>query len=181
MVFLRATRKVLRYLSSPILATGLASSTALGDWYVNRIVVDRQPLLLILSARSLLTLLVPARDVAGLPTRLSALVATRLRQLGIATPLIQAEVTAMEPVVTAPTCDRSVLGYLTDFGKSVPSYLPIDGWDVTTLPYVESRLAETPCHLGGTIFPELEGPRLLAAAWPSAPTTGATLTERAPV
>jgi hypothetical protein len=149
-----------------------ASDTALGDWYVNRVVVDRHPLLLLVSSRSLLSLLTPARDVRGLPKRLPALVATRLRRLGIAAPLIDAEIAAMEPIHVAPTQDRSVLGSMIDFAKAVPSYLPVGGWDVTTLPVVESRLAETPCRVTGpfntTLFPDRAAPELLATKWHAA-------------
>jgi hypothetical protein len=52
MVLLRATQKVLRLL--PESAGGVidSSTTALGDWYVNRLIVDRQPLLLLVSSTS---------------------------------------------------------------------------------------------------------------------------------
>jgi len=166
MVVLRATKRVLRYLPPPTVAPAPSSDTVLGDWYVNRLVIDRHPLLLIVSARSLLAILAPARDVRGLPARLPSLVTARLRRLGVAPSLIDAEVGAMEPVVLAPTLDRSVLGSMTDFVKAVPHYLPIGGWDATTLHFAEDRLAETPCRLGAAIFPEQEGPRLLAAAGP---------------
>jgi len=171
MVVLRATKRVLRYLPPPTVAAAPSSDTALGDWYVNRLVIDRHPLLLIVSARSLLAILAPAR---GLPARLPSLVAARLRRLGVAPSLIDAEIGAMEPVVLAPSLDRSVLGSMNDFGKAVPHYLPIGGWDETTLLFVEDRLAETPCRLGDAIFPEQEGPRLLAAAGPQ-PAGGAHL------
>jgi hypothetical protein len=91
MVVLRATKKVLSKLSAEP-GRVAASDTALGDWYVNRLVVDRQPLLLLVSACSLLSLLLPARDVRTLPGRLPTLVATRLQRLGIAAALIDAEV-----------------------------------------------------------------------------------------
>jgi uncharacterized protein DUF6933 len=146
-----------------------ASDTALGDWYVNRLVVDRQPLLLLLSSSTLLSILTPAREVRSLPRRLPPLVAARLRRLGIAGPLIEAEVAAMEPVHVAGTQDRSVLGSMVEFARSIPAYLPIGGWDETTLPFVESRLAETPCRVvrlpGRVIFPERAASELLQARW----------------
>jgi hypothetical protein len=171
MVVLRATKKVLSKLSAEP-GRVAASDTALGDWYVNRLVVDRQPLLLLVSACSLLSLLLPARDVRTLPGRLPTLVATRLQRLGIAAALIDAEVAAMEPVKVAATQDRSVLGSMVDFANAIPVYLPIGGWDLTTLPFIESRLAETPCRVSGrfeaTIFPERATPDLLAARWHAA-------------
>ena len=165
MIVLRATRKVLRFLVPTEETDPNPSDTALGDWYVNRIVVDAQPLLLILSSRSLLTIIEPARGVRALPTRLPELVGARLRRLGIAPSLVQAELSVINPVLVAPTRDRVALGYLVDFAKAVSFYLPIKGWDITTLPFVESRLAETPCHLGETIFPETAAKTLLAERW----------------
>jgi hypothetical protein len=53
MVVLRRTQKLATAL--PLTGTSVTQSdTALGDWYVNRLVVDRRPLLLLISARALL-------------------------------------------------------------------------------------------------------------------------------
>jgi len=77
MVILRPTRK-LRELAPELLDSGAVSSTALGDWYANRIVVDRQPLVLLISSLSLLSVLVRARAVKKLPDRLPSIVERRL-------------------------------------------------------------------------------------------------------
>lgn len=90
MVILRATQKVLRLLPQSGHDPG-ASDAALGDWYVNRIVIARQPLLLLVSEKSLLSVLSPARDVKGLPKRLPETVAARLRRLGIDETVVAAE------------------------------------------------------------------------------------------
>jgi hypothetical protein len=178
MVTLRPTRKLRSLLpASPVSAR---SDTALGDWYVNRIVVDRQPLLLLVSSTSLLPLLVPARDVRGLPDRLSALIEARLRRFGMEAEVIASERQAMVPVAVAPTVDRSVLGIMVDFAKAVPYYLEAGGWTSETLAGVEARLAETPCHAAlssdRVIFPDRKAPELLRAKWlanmPLQPTSG---------
>lgn len=166
MTILRATKKVLRFLPTPPSSALDPSSNALGDWYVNRLVVDRRPILLLLSARSLLPILAPARDLRTLPERLPELVSNRLLRLGISLSIIESEVAAMHPVFVAPTLDRALVGYLVDFAKSAAVYLPINGWDESTLPFVEVKLARTPCHLGKKwIFPDREAPELLAARW----------------
>lgn len=168
MVVLRRTRKLERLL--PVSASPPApSDTALGDWYVNRLTVDRQPLLLLVSSRSLLPILLPARDVRSLPDRLSDIVAARLRRLGVAAFLVGAELRAMEAVAVSVTTDRSVVGIMVDFAKSIPFHLEPGGWDETTLPFIEARLAETPCHAGrrfeDVVFPERKAPALLLARW----------------
>ena len=66
MVILRATQKVLKTLPESADDSD-SSDTALGDWYVNRITLDRQPLLLLVSAKSLLSMLAPAKNVKSLP------------------------------------------------------------------------------------------------------------------
>ena len=141
----------------------------MGDWYVNRIVVDRHPLLLLVSSVSLLPMLLPARDVRGLPDRLVGLVETRLRRCGIDHRAIEAEAWAMTPVVIGSTVDRSVLGIMVDFAKSIPFHLEPGHWNDGTLRIVEERLAETPCHAGrpldGVIFPENKAPEVLTAKW----------------
>lgn len=169
MVVLRPTRKLHAVL--PVSPGVVApSDTALGDWYVNRIVVDRRPLLILLSSRSLLAVLTPARDVRTLPVRLAGLVGKRLERLEVSAERIRAEKSAMASVDVARTTDRSVLGIMTDFGKAIPFYLETNRWDETTLRFVESRLGETPCYatrrFEEVIFPEGVARQLLAAKYP---------------
>lgn len=168
MVVLRRTEKLARHLGA-LTDDGTASDTALGDWYVNRLVVDRQPLLLLISERSLLPILVPARDTKGLPARLPDLVARRLRRMGIPEQHIATEVRAMSPVRVGKTANRSVVGILVDFALNTPYYLEHGAWDETTLPFVEMKLQGTPCHVSRsdnrTVFPDRATPALLAARW----------------
>lgn len=177
MVILRPTRKLRSVLPTEAVTT--PGHTALGDWYVNRLVVERQPLLLLVSSTSLLPVVVPARDVRSLPHRLGAVVASRLRRFDIEPNVIDAEVRAMQPVVVAPTVHRSVLGIMVDFAKAVPYY----SGDLRTdegLGGLEDWLAQTPCHAAladdRVVFPNRRAPDLLRATWlankPLQPTSG---------
>jgi hypothetical protein len=170
MVVLRRTQRLAAALPASIEAGEAAESeTALGDWYVNRLVVDRRPLLLLVSARGLLPMVVPARNVSSLPGRLPELVGARLRRLGVPPPLIAAEVAAMAPVGVGRTADRSVVGVMVDFAKHVPFYLDVGGWDDSTLPFVEAKLAQTPLFVTGrdedVVFPDQTVPELLRSRW----------------
>ena len=180
MVILRPTRKLNSLLpATEVIPT--SSDTALGDWYVNRVVVDRQPLLLLVSSTSLLPMLIPAQNVRGLPARLAALVEARLRRCGLDDRTIAAETLAMASVAVGPTVNRSVLGIMVDFAKAVPYHLEPGQWGETTLRIVEERLAATPCHAAlswdRVIFPEKKAPEVLRAKWlantPLQPTRGA--------
>ncbi|MGE0815498.1 MAG: hypothetical protein AB7O28_13985 [Vicinamibacterales bacterium] len=68
-----ATRTLLASLRA-ISPARLHLDTALGDWYANRVGVDRHPLLLLVSATSPLAIVVPARDLRGPSGRLAVLV-----------------------------------------------------------------------------------------------------------
>jgi hypothetical protein len=92
-------------------------------------VIARQPLLLLVSKKSLLSILTPARDVRGLPKRLPEAVAARLRRLGIDEAVVAAEVGAMSAVVVGETTDRSVTGQMVDFAKHLTYCLPDNSWN----------------------------------------------------
>jgi len=155
------------------------SDTALGDWYVNRVVVNRQPILLLVSSTSLLPILVPARDVRGLPGTLAAIVEARLKRCHIDDWAVDAEARAMASVAVGPTVDRSVLGIMVDFAKAVPYHLE-PGQGEAALRIVEERLAEAPCHAARSfdrvIFPNKKAREVLRAKWlantPLQPTSG---------
>lgn len=168
MVILRPTRK-LRELVPASLDSGTVSSTALGDWYANRIVVGRQPLVLLVSSLSLLPVLVRARGVKKLPDRLPKIVESRMLRMDVPAEWVAYEVQAMTPILVAKTVDRSVVGTLVDFAKLIPYYLPEPGWDDDAMREVEDRLSETPCRVarGGdhVIFPRDRARDLLEATW----------------
>ncbi len=172
LVVLRPTQKVLR--SLPLTgAAGATSDTALGDWYINRVVIDRQPLLLMISSRSLLAIVTPARELKKLPLRLPSLIDERLKRLPINAHVRQCEVEATRSFAVAKTTDRSVLGQLVDFAKSLTFYIPEGLWGEADLRNAEDRFGETPCRCSGsysdTIWPERASVQLLEATWPSSP------------
>jgi len=148
---------------------GTRSDTALGDWYVNRLVVDRRPLLLLVSSASLLAVLLPARNVRELPARIADAVGQRLGRLGVPRRLIEAELQAMAPVRLAKTEDRSVLGVMVDFGKMLPHALPLDFSDHAGLMGAEEYLWDNPCFAGkaagNVVWPRRRVPDLLGERW----------------
>ena len=169
MVILRATHKVLRSLPETAGDTD-TSDTALGDWYLNRITLDRQPLILLVSSKSRLSMLTPARDVKSLPSRIGEMLSVRLQRLGVDPQLIHAEVEAMDVARVGRTRDRSVMGQLVDFAKAIPYYIPVGtAVDGARLRLAEDKLAHTPCLCGRseaeTIWPDRDSARLLTERW----------------
>ena len=147
MIHLRATRKVLRYLGPHSAAVG-PPDALLGDWFVNRFVLERQPLLILVSSASLLPILEPARQVRTLADRLPVIVHRRLTELGIDEALIADELAAMDQVLIAPTNDRSILGTMNEFVFSSRHYAPPEGgWNRVALSSLESWLERMPCRV----------------------------------
>lgn len=168
MLVLKATHKVLKTLPLSVRDTD-ASDTALGDWYVNRIVIDRQPLLLSVSSTSLLSMVTPAQDVKNLPQWFPRMVADRLERLGVVDGVLRGEMGAMDIVRVGRTEDRSVIGQMVDFARAIPYYRPEHRWDDATLRLVEDRLSEIPCRssrrYADVVFPRDTAVRLLTERW----------------
>ena len=166
MVVIRPTR-ALHKLLPPSVPLETGSTTALGDWYVNRVVVDRRQILLLVSSASLLPMVSSARNARTLPERLAALVGERLRRAGVPEELIMAEQQAMTPVVITGTLDRSVLGVMVDFAMSLPYLIAVGDHAESALHEAEARLAETPCFAGKrsdrVVFPAERARSLLTA------------------
>jgi hypothetical protein len=168
MVILRVTRKLRELRPEPV-AAEIESDTALGDWYVNRFVVDRRPLLLVVSSQSLLPIVIPAREVKSLSSRLAQLVADRLNRLQVPPGLIDRETGAMNQVLVAKTTDRSVLGTMVDFAHMTTYILPEGNWGDADLIALDAELGMSPCRVGRSheegFFPAQKTVELLKARW----------------
>jgi len=171
MTVLRATLKLLESLPECSATLPDFPINALGDWYANRVVVHRRPVILLVSSTSQLAILAPARDVKTLPARLPQLVAERLRRLPVSENIITAEVEAMGQVQVGKTIDRSLRRRLVEFAIALPYYLPPAGWQDSDLRTAEDKLAETPCNSARpdreVVWPERTAVRLLLGTWPA--------------
>jgi hypothetical protein len=67
-----------------------------------------------MSDRSLLSVLLPARDAAAFPSRLKPALRQLLLRLGLSLEVADSEIAEMNNFVVAPTSNRSVLGCMRD-------------------------------------------------------------------
>ena len=139
MVVLRCTRKLLRWLREKPVEDAAASSTLLGDWYANLLWVYRKPLILAVSARTLLPVLIPARDSGALAPRLAAALGEVLGALGVPLQQLEEEQRQMAKIVFAQTNSRTILGTMNDFDRMLD---PAAGQSLTS---AALELAEGPC------------------------------------
>lgn len=142
MITLRCTQKLLRRLG---IANPEAVSTpptcALGNWYANLIYIGRAQMVMATSARSLLTVLLPAADLRkSLAVNLADMTCLLLQEIGIDPDCAAREAAAMQPALNARTESRSVLASMNDFALALDWY-----WRDGLAPMeIMLRFAETP-------------------------------------
>lgn len=114
MVVLRCTHKLQKELGSRRFEETGPSTTTLGDWYGNVLLVHRSKLIMFASEHSRLAVLLPPLDLPRLERHFRAAVPELLQCLGVSGEAIRREERAMMEVAYAPTRNRSVLGTMTD-------------------------------------------------------------------
>lgn len=148
MITLCCTQKVRRRLK--LAATSpdrLPPTTALGDWYVNLVRFGRQQVVMATSERSLLTVLLPARDLRqSLVPNLQRAVQELLTLLGVPRDTIDREIAAMQPAAFASAVNRRVLGSMNEFAWQAGAYLDRTG-DALEL---ARQLSDTPMSAVGS-------------------------------
>lgn len=89
-------------------------TTVLGDWYATLVYARPHQLVVCMNERTLLVVLVPARESSSLGTRFREVVTAQLRRLGVPHAAIEAEARAMSKLAFGPTASRSLLGCLRE-------------------------------------------------------------------
>lgn len=116
MLTLRCTRSTRTRLRLPDLPEPPPSTGVLGDSYVHLIRSGHNQFVLATSERSLLALLLPAKELREkLAPNLKAALCTLLESLGIWREAIHREIAAMAPVTFGRATNRRVLGSMNDF------------------------------------------------------------------
>lgn len=111
---LRCTQKLLtRLKAQPVEQLG-STDTVLGDWYANLVYAGRTQVVLAVSDRTLLPVVVPAREARTLVQRLGNAVEPILLSIGVPPQVVAAERHAMQLVSLGKTADRRILGSLKE-------------------------------------------------------------------
>lgn len=141
---LRCTARLLRRLNCDP-GVSAASTTRLGDWYGNLFNVGRQQYAMFTSERSLLTIVMPAREIEPLADRLSDGLRVLLIEMGIGSALIDEEIAQMQGFAVTATANRSVLGSMNDLIFQAKFYLGES--KQLSLAELQQRLANAPLKL----------------------------------
>ena len=111
---LRCTQKLLSRLKAKPGLDSTVATTLLGHWYANLIYIGRQQLILCVSEKSFLPVLLAAKDLPTMPTRLLNGAAWMLTKIGVPELAMQHELAAMHGFVIGRTQSRQVLGVMNE-------------------------------------------------------------------
>jgi hypothetical protein len=114
MVTLRSTQKLLRRVGISPKTETVPPTTVLGDWYANILYSRPQQLVVCINERSLLLVLLPARNLKNIGPKLQASVISLLARIGVPSSACASEARAMEEFAFGPTASRRVLGCLNE-------------------------------------------------------------------
>ena len=110
-----------------------------------------QQLVVCISERTLLPVIVPAKDIQRLPDRIAAAVAEILRKIGVAEEDVDAEIAEMQTADFSKTANRRLLGSLNDFVFHVQHGAAMH--PELTLGERALRLARMPCAVLDFAYP----------------------------
>jgi len=119
MVTLRCTKKLLRRLRASTPSEARPPTTALGDWYATILHTRPHHVVLCVSERSLLSVVLPAREPDTLTSRFQAAVKEHLLTIGVPPQTVVREIAEMQEIELGPTMSRSVLGSLRELTFAV--------------------------------------------------------------
>jgi hypothetical protein len=143
MTTLRCTKKLLRRLRVPDESAAAPPTTVLGDWYANILFSRPQQLVLCVSERTLLAVVILAKELDTLPLRLAAGLREILTRIGVSQEPIEIETREMAQFAYGPTQSKRVLGSMNDFMFEL-SWL-LDDRPGLSLLEISVQIAETPC------------------------------------
>ncbi len=125
MVVFRVTAKVAARLKKPLdtVVPSPSQNSIFGDWYVNLLFVNRHHLLLLVSEKTLLPVLMSAKEMASFPTRFPVALNELLLAFKIPSSKIEVELKRLEQWRFAKTASRQVLGTMNDFSNLLAAYL----------------------------------------------------------
>ena len=121
--------------------------------------MGRQSLVLATSEKSLLPLLIPARDLDQLPGHLIRALVERIQRMGLPDTVSQQEISRMDPFFYGKTASRSVLGSMNDFAENLKFTHHInENWSLVDM---MDQLGDMPCRPLDWKYPSEKAQELL--------------------
>jgi hypothetical protein len=147
---LRATAKLLGRLKCAPAEAGEVT-TRLGDWYGNLFSVGRQQFAIFTSERSLLSVVLPVKEMRPLPATLTAGLRWLLEDLAVPRERIDDELAQMQSCVITTTASQSAVTSMNDV--VIRAKLQLGKSPSVALAELHRRLAEVPLKPLGYRYP----------------------------
>jgi hypothetical protein len=157
LLVIRGTRELLRGL--PVQIDDVASTTALGDWFAQPVIVGKQSYFLLVSRLSLLPVVMRGGDPASIASDFSGALEQVLLRLGVAPDAVAREVGECRDVVFAAGDSASIRASVSDLAGRMKRYMP--GGPLDDLVDVSLRLGDVPLKALGFALPGEVARRLL--------------------
>jgi len=122
-IAIRCTAKLLSRLRTKPIDVPATSTSLLGDWYATLVRSGPVQTILVMASRTLLPIVMSARDAPSFPTRLASELEHVLSTYAVPHAAISFEVAAMTPASLARTNDRSLVGVLVEFQRQLEYHL----------------------------------------------------------
>ena len=144
MLTLRCTARLRRRLGLPDRLETVELTTVLGDWYANLLLWRPRQVVLLVSERSLLPVVVHAKDIDTLVPRFQRAAAEVFEAIGVPGAASARELREMADCAFGATASRRVLGMMNEFAGMADHFIHAE--PDSTLFDLALRLADTPCQ-----------------------------------
>ncbi len=143
MTTLNCAAKLARRLPLSLVEVPLPSTNALGPWCANTFNIGRFPYLIITNEKTLLTVLLPFKEIHTIVPRFLQSLKSLLTSLNISSSHIKREVEQMHDIQFTQRTNRQTLGSMNDFVHLLKAQL--DQGDRQSLDELSVFLSEVPC------------------------------------
>ena len=150
MLVVRCTRELLRGVTAPA-AVEASSTTALGDWFAQQVIVGDQPYLLLVSRESLLPIVMPGTDAAGIAADFASTLEQLLLRLDVAPQAVSSEVARCRDIVFTAGDSSSIRASANDFAGRMKRYMP--EWSESDPVDISLKLGDVPLKRLGFSLP----------------------------
>lgn len=143
MLILRPTASLAKRMGIRLPVCEDRSSTVLGDWYANDLVLSRKQYVLCVSENGRLPVIIAAAPYVSFPQRLVGAIDDLLRAIGVPTEKARREISQMNSIVLGKTSNKSVIGSMNESIHMARAQDDMGRFDHSDLPAMSVKLSNT--------------------------------------
>ncbi|HZM01374.1 MAG TPA: hypothetical protein VFD43_14095 [Planctomycetota bacterium] len=161
MIQLQCTARLLKRLRVAPAPRRAASDSYMGDWHANVMFLGHTPHVIAVNDESLVTVVLPLKEVGTLVARWRTEVIGLIARLGLPSEVVQAEAIAMQDMAVTRSGDRSSVGCMNEMTRHCRGIYEDRG--ALSTPDVDRLIENMPCQALRFEIPAQVARRLLRA------------------